>query len=88
MGDVRKVAAACGVARRGERLAAELSFRLAALSARARQSRPRVAVIEWLAPPMLAGHWVPEVIEAAGGIAVGPVSGEPSPYVGWTRSSA
>jgi len=83
MGDVRKVAAACGVARRGERLAAALSFRLAALSARARQSRPRVAVIEWLAPPMLAGHWVPEVIEAAGGIAVGPVSGEPSPYVGW-----
>lgn len=81
IGDVRKVAEACGVARRGDRLAAGLSDRLAALAPRA--PRPRVAVVEWLAPPMLAGHWVPEVIEAAGGIAVGTAPGDPSPYVAW-----
>jgi iron complex transport system substrate-binding protein len=32
--------------------------------------RPRVAAIEWLDPPWPAGHWVPEQIEAAGGIPV------------------
>lgn len=83
IGDVRKVAEACGVVRRGDRLAAGLSDRLAALAARVPRPRPRVAVIEWLAPPMLAGHWVPEVIEAAGGITVGPAPGDASPYVDW-----
>lgn len=83
IGDVRKVAEACGVARRGDRLAAALSDRLAALGAGALRPRPRVAVIEWLAPPMLAGHWVPEMIEAAGGIAVGTAPGDASPYVAW-----
>lgn len=83
IGDVRKVAEACGVSRRGDRLAAGLSDRLAALSARMPRPRPRVAVVEWLAPPMLAGHWVPEVIEAAGGIAVGTAPGDASPYIAW-----
>ena len=27
--------------------------------------RPRVLAIEWLDPPFLPGHWVPEMIEAA-----------------------
>jgi iron complex transport system substrate-binding protein len=42
-----------------------------------------VAVIEWLAPPMLAGHWVPEAILAAGGTPVGPGPGVLSPYATW-----
>jgi iron complex transport system substrate-binding protein len=29
--------------------------------------RPRVAVLEWLQPFYVAGHWVPEMIETAGG---------------------
>lgn len=29
--------------------------------------RPRVAALEWLDPPFLGGHWVPEMIEIAGG---------------------
>ena len=29
--------------------------------------RPRVAALEWLDPPYIGGHWVPEMIEAAGG---------------------
>ena len=50
--------------------------------------RPRVAVIEWLAPVMLAGHWVPDSIRAAGGIAVGPEPGAPSPYSTWDEMRA
>jgi len=32
--------------------------------------RPRVLALEWLAPPFVGGHWVPEMIELAGGQAV------------------
>src|SRR5208282_467185 len=35
-------------------------------------TRPRVAVVEWLDPPILAGLWTPDVVEAAGGQPVGP----------------
>jgi iron complex transport system substrate-binding protein len=31
------------------------------------ESRPRVAILEWLQPFYVAGHWVPEMIEIAGG---------------------
>lgn len=34
------------------------------------KARPTVACIEWLDPPMIAGNWVPEIVEAAGGRAV------------------
>jgi iron complex transport system substrate-binding protein len=36
----------------------------------ARAPRPRVAVIEWLEPLFLAGHWTPELVRRAGGIDV------------------
>jgi iron complex transport system substrate-binding protein len=29
--------------------------------------RPRVVALEWLDPPFVGGHWVPEMIELAGG---------------------
>jgi iron complex transport system substrate-binding protein len=44
---------------------------------------PRTAMIEWLEPPFLAGHWVPEMLEAAGAVALGPAPGEPSPRTTW-----
>lgn len=37
---------------------------------------------------MLAGHWVPDVIEAAGGVAVGPPAGSPSIYASWEEIAA
>jgi iron complex transport system substrate-binding protein len=30
-------------------------------------ARPRVLALEWLEPPFAPGHWVPEMIELAGG---------------------
>jgi iron complex transport system substrate-binding protein len=80
--DVRRVAAACGVSARGEAVAGDLGRRLARVPARG-GGKPRVAVIEWLAPVMLAGHWVPDSIRAAGGIALGPEPGHPSSYTTW-----
>jgi iron complex transport system substrate-binding protein len=45
--------------------------------------RPRVAAIEWLDPMMIAGNWMPELIEIAGGIGGLATAGEQSRYVGW-----
>ena len=44
---------------------------------------PSVACIEWLEPLMVAGHWMPDVVEMAGGRAVLAESGEPSRRVDW-----
>lgn len=45
--------------------------------------RPRVAVLDWLDPPMAAGHWVPEMVEVAGGFPLLVGRDEPSSYVDW-----
>jgi iron complex transport system substrate-binding protein len=90
VGDVRRVAGACGVGPRGEELAGVLRQRLDAVASLAGGggSRPRVAVVEWLDPPMLAGHWVPDAIAAAGGVPLGPEPGAPSPYASWDEIAA
>jgi iron complex transport system substrate-binding protein len=80
--NVREVASACEVGPRGDALVSALQRRLDAVASLP-GDRPRVAVIEWLAPPMLAGHWIPDVIAAAGATYVGPEPGAPSPYVAW-----
>lgn len=47
-------------------------------------SVPSVVVVEWLDPLFLAGHWVPELIEAAGGIDVGAKPGDHSHPRPWS----
>lgn len=42
---------------------------------------PRIVCIEWIDPPMTAGHWIPELIEIAGGHSLLARAGGPSPYV-------
>jgi iron complex transport system substrate-binding protein len=45
--------------------------------------RPRVLCLEWLDPPYVAGHWVPEMVERAGGVDVLGHQGKPSFRVEW-----
>jgi iron complex transport system substrate-binding protein len=45
--------------------------------------RPRVAALEWLDPPFSAGHWVPQMIEFAGGEDVVGFAGESSEERTW-----
>ncbi len=54
-------------------------IRLAVRSAR----RVRVAALEWLDPPFVAGHWTPQLIEYAGGEDVLGFAGEPSEQRSW-----
>ena len=59
--------------------------RLAAVWARSawRKHRPRVMFLEWTDPPFAPGHWIPEMIELAGGIPVLGTGGEKSRRVSW-----
>jgi iron complex transport system substrate-binding protein len=57
-----------GVADRAARLVADLRARLDRVAAAvAGWRRPSVAVIEWVDPPFTAGHWIPDLVRAAGG---------------------
>jgi iron complex transport system substrate-binding protein len=82
-GDVERVADALGLAAVGRAVAASLRARLGQLGASAGQAvtRPRVVSIEWVEPIMIGGTWMPELIEVAGGIAVGASPGAPAPTV-------
>jgi iron complex transport system substrate-binding protein len=43
----------------------------------------RVLVLEWLDPPYVAGHWVPELVALAGGTDVGNAAGAPAVVRSW-----
>ena len=69
MGDLLRVGEATGTVDVANRLVASLRSRIdsvrekAALASR----KPRVACLEWMEPVLCAGHWVPEMVELAGG---------------------
>jgi len=88
-GDIRRVAVALGRAQDGERLVASMQERIAAVSvAVAGRARPRLAFIEWVDPPMSGGHWMPELITAAGGINLFGETGASSPWITWKDVAA
>jgi iron complex transport system substrate-binding protein len=45
--------------------------------------RPRVALLEWTDPPFAPGHWIPEMVDLAGGDPVLGTAGEKSVRVTW-----
>ena len=78
-----------GVPERAAALVAGLRARLATVAAGvAGLGRPRVAVIEWVDPPFTAGHWVPDLVSAAGGRAVAARPGVPSVQTSWPAIAA
>jgi iron complex transport system substrate-binding protein len=84
LGTIREVGSAAGEAARGDDYARRLEARLG----RVREAvepldRPRVLAVEWLDPPFVPGHWVPEMIELAGGECVVGEAGRASREVSW-----
>ena len=78
-----------GALPQAEHLVAALRHRLAAVGRRvAEQRRPGVAVIEWTDPPFTAGHWVPDLVTAAGGQPVAATPGAPSVQTTWEQVRA
>ena len=68
--NIRQVGEATGRASEADDLVRRLRKRVQAVKDRARliSSRPRVFCMEWLSPPYTAGHWMPELVELAGGV--------------------
>jgi iron complex transport system substrate-binding protein len=82
--DVRRVGRAVGRENAGEELARELEARVRAVSERvpASAERPAVLSVEWFAPVMIGGLWMPELIELAGGVPLVTRAGERAPTLG------
>lgn len=69
LGEVEQVGEAVGRPEAAAEVVADLRRRIDAVEAAAAgvERRPRVAVLDWMEPTMVAGHWVPEMVELAGG---------------------
>lgn len=85
--DIRRVADATERRAQAGTLITGLEERLAALRSRHAHlhGRPRVACIEWIEPLMVAGHWLPELVEIAGGTYDLVAPGALSPTLSWER---
>ncbi|AIC15679.1 cobalamin-binding protein [Nitrososphaera viennensis] len=76
---IMDVAEKVGRVKEGRKLVSSLQKRIDAVRAmKVKGSRPKVACIEWVDPPFTAGHWVPQMVEYAGGINGLSVAGEQS----------
>jgi len=87
--DVLTVGRATGREPRAEEYASSLRHRLDAVgAATANAPKKRVMTLEWLDPPMPGGHWVPQMVEIAGGASAPILPGEPSRKIRWNEMAA
>lgn len=82
--DVERVGKATGAEERARHLVRELRMTLSRVAELVSQ-RPRraVVVLEWEDPPYLGGHWVPELVDAAGGAHLLSQAGQASARTTW-----
>ncbi len=82
IGDIRNLAGRFGT---GVGIADELNARITAIAGISQsipvEERPRVACIEWTDPLMVAGNWVPEIVELAGGLDLFGMPGAHAPRI-------
>ena len=80
---VESVGMALDLRERGHDLADALRDRTSSPGSAARVPGPVVAMVEWLDPPILAGLWTPNIVRAAGGVALGVEPGVPGLRTTW-----
>ena len=68
-----------------EKLAAQMLQRINRVREKTQtlQHRPRVFFMEWLQPPWAGGHWIPQMVDYAGGVDGLGRLGKPSHRIGW-----
>ena len=89
IGCIGIVGAATGTTTIADALMRSLRARVEAVRRRVDgRDRPRVLVLEWPDPPFNAGHWVPDQIEAAGGVPVLATAGARSRRLSWEEIHA
>ena len=88
--DIRRIGSAVGRESEARRLMERLQQAADAIRHRvgSTEVRPRVACLEWLSPLYIAGHWVPDMVDIAGGSPVLSESGTPSRRVTWDELTA
>lgn len=75
---IMDVAEKIGKVREGRKLVASLQTRIDSVRSMKIKFRPTVLCVEWIEPLFTAGHWVPQMVEYAGGISGLSTVGEPS----------
>ena len=84
LGSIRLLGERTGRSEAADTLVAGLRTRLAAVwAAVVGRPHPRTLVLEWTDPPFAPGHWVPEMVELAGGESVLGKTGEKSYRISW-----
>src|SRR5881409_3115157 len=70
LGDIANVGRACEVEGRAHDVVDDLRARIERVAERAggAEARPTTLCLEWLDPLFIGGHWVPEMIDLAGGV--------------------
>jgi iron complex transport system substrate-binding protein len=87
--DIRRTGEVTGRAHEAEALVRSLEERLDRVRrAVAGRPRPRVLALEWLDPPFAGGHWVPQMIDLAGGVDAVAAPGDPSRRLSWDEVAA
>ena len=88
--NIRDLGTATGRSAYAQQLLEKLSDRLQRISALARNTlrRPRIFCLEWIDPYYCCGHWVPEMIELAGGIDAMGRKGTDSVRISWADIAA
>ena len=85
---VRAIGRAVGRDQEADQLAATVDALDAARAQAPGTTRPRVVVLEWTDPPYAPGHWIPEMVEAAGGECVLGTAGARSVRTTWDEVAA
>jgi iron complex transport system substrate-binding protein len=89
LASVEALAERLGVSDRAQAVVDRARAEIAAVQrAVAGRPRPRVFVAEWLDPPFAPGHWLPQMVELAGGECVLGCTGEPSFTTTWEEVAA
>ena len=89
LGDIRTIAGQTDRKEEGVDLVEELAARIDRVRLSSRGiDRPRVLAVEWLDPLFIGGHWVPQMIDYAGGEDVLGLPGEHSETVPWEVAQA
>jgi iron complex transport system substrate-binding protein len=70
---------------RSQELASQLLSRIEGVKEKTQrvERRPRVFFMEWLQPPWAGGHWIPQMVDYAGGVEGLGRLGKPSHRIGW-----
>ena len=85
--EIKEISVTLGVEEAGNQLLEDLEERIDLVKHKLKffPAKPKVALIEWLSPIMVAGNWIPELVEIAGGFPLLAENGKHSPFVEWQQ---